>query len=56
MIFWQGVVLALWIIVQVIMIRQFYLLQFVYTMIAAALIYNGYYGITSKKRLKQAGL
>jgi hypothetical protein len=51
MIFYQGFVVIGWIVVQVIMINQFFYLQLIYVLIGAALVYIGYYGIANKDKI-----
>ena len=48
MILYQGIVVIAWIVVQVIMINQFYYLQLIYVLIGLALSFIGYYGIVNK--------
>lgn len=50
LLFFQGIVMLIWIIVQVIMIKHFFYLQLLYLFIGAALTYNGYYGMTAGKK------
>ena len=55
LIFFQGLVMLFWIIVQVIMINQFFYLQLLYLLIGIALTYIGYYGISNKDNVNPAG-
>jgi hypothetical protein len=52
LILYQGAVMLLWIVVQLIMIKQFFYLQLIYVLIGFALSFIGYYGIISSSRLK----
>ena len=49
-ILFQGIVMLGWIVGQLVLIRQFHYLQLIYLMIALALVYIGYYGISNKAR------
>jgi len=50
LIFFQGLAMLCWIVVQIIMIKQFFYLQLIYFLIGFALSYIGYYGISNKSR------
>lgn len=51
LVFGQGVVMILWIIVQLIIINQFHLLQLLYLFIGIAFVYTGYLGFGKKEYL-----
>lgn len=48
----QGVVMILWIIVQLIIIQQFHLLQLLYLFIGIAFVYTGYLGFGKKEYMQ----
>jgi hypothetical protein len=47
----QGVIMILWIIVQLVIIKQFHLLQLLYLFIGIAFVYTGYLGFGKKEYL-----
>ena len=48
---YQGIVMIGWIVVQLLIIKQFHLLQLVYLLIGVALVYTGYLGMGKKEYL-----
>jgi len=51
LVFYQGIVMIGWIVVQLLLIKQFHLLQLIYLLIGVALIYIGYLGLDKKEFL-----
>lgn len=48
---YQGIIMIGWIVVQLMIIKQFHLLQLLYLMIGAAFVYTGYLGMEKKEML-----
>ena len=51
LIFNQGIVMIGWIVVQLLIIKQFHLLQLLYLFIGVAFVYVGYLGVDKKEML-----